>query len=137
MNVCPNCTRYGESTPSPRRREEHPLVARRLEKRQKRMRTRDVFEKASAESLVLDYPDRIRRARERRNLSQKELGKAINEKWSVINKLETGDLRPSDSLVLKLEKKLDIKLREKVEDIHVRKQDETPTMTLADLLKEE
>lgn len=101
------------------------------------MRTRDVFEKASAESLVLDYPDRIRRARERRNLSQKELGKAINEKWSVINKLETGDLRPSDSLVLKLEKKLDIKLREKVEDIHVRKQGETPTMTLADLLKEE
>lgn len=137
MNVCPNCARYGESTPSPRRREEHPLVARRLEKRQKRMRTRDVFEKASAESLVLDYPDRIRRARERRNLSQKELGKAINEKWSVINKLETGDLRPSDSLVLKLEKKLDIKLREKVEDIHVRKQGETPTMTLADLLKEE
>jgi putative transcription factor len=101
------------------------------------MRTKDVFEKVSPESLVLDYPDRIKRARERMNLSQKELGKAINEKWSVINKLETGDLRPSDSLVLKLEKKLDIKLRGKVEDVHLKKQDETPSMTLADLLKEE
>lgn len=137
LNVCPNCARYGESTPTPQRREEHPIVARRLEKRQKRMRTRDVFKETSPETLVLDYPDRIKRARERMNLSQKELGKAINEKWSVINKLETGDLRPSDTLVLKLEKKLDIKLREKVEDVHLKKQDETPTMTLADLLKEE
>lgn len=137
MNVCSNCAKFGEGAPSAKKMEEHPLVARRLEIRQKRMRTRDVFEKASAEDLVLDYPDRIRSAREKRNISQKELARSLNEKWSIINKLEAGDIRPTDSLVLKLERALNIKLREKVEKVLVEKQDHTPSMTLADLLKEE
>lgn len=101
------------------------------------MRTRDVFKGASAEALAADYPVRIRSAREKRNLSQKELAASINEKWSIINKLEAGDMRPSDSLVSKLERALDIKLREKVEDVHIKKQDGAQAMTLADLLKEE
>lgn len=112
-------------------------MARRLERRQKRMSPRDIFEKALAEDLVIDYPERIRRARERKNLSQKELANSINEKWSIINKLETGDMRPSDSLVSKLERALNIRLKGKVEDVHVKRQEDAPSMTLADLLKEE
>lgn len=101
------------------------------------MRTRDVFKGASAEALAVDYPARIRSAREKRNLSQKELAASINEKWSIINKLEAEDMRPSDSLVAKLERALDIKLREKVEEVQIKKQDGAQAMTLADMLKEE
>lgn len=101
------------------------------------MRTRDVFKGASAEAMAADYPARIRSAREKRNLSQKELAASINEKWSIINKLEAGDMRPSDSLVSKLERALDIKLREKVEEVQIKKQDGAQAMTLADMLKEE
>ena len=50
---------------------------------------------------------------------------------------EQGDMRPSDSLVTKLERALDIKLREKVEEVHIKKQDDAQSMTLADLLGEE
>ena len=137
MNVCSNCAKFGESGPSKTKPKEPPTVARRLEQRQMRMRTRDVFRGASAEALAADYPVRIRSAREKRNLSQKELAASVNEKWSIINKLETGDMRPSDSLVTKLERALDIKLREKVEEVHIKKQDDAQSMTLADLLKEE
>ncbi|MFQ6128100.1 MAG: multiprotein bridging factor aMBF1 [Thermoplasmata archaeon] len=137
LNVCSNCAKFGEGAPSTRKRKEPSIVARRLERRQKRMRMKDVYEKASSEDLVVDYPDRIRKAREKRNLSQKELASVINEKWSVVNKLETGDMRPSDSLVLKLEKTLNIKLKEKVQEAHIKKRGETLSMTLADLLKED
>ncbi|MCJ2512319.1 MAG: multiprotein bridging factor aMBF1 [Candidatus Thermoplasmatota archaeon] len=137
LSVCSSCMKFGESGPSKRETKEPPTVARRLERRQRRMRTRDVFKGASAEALAADYPVRIRSAREKINLSQKELAVSINEKWSIINKLEAGDMRPSDSLVSKLERALDIKLREKVEEVHIKKQDGAQAMTLADLLKEE
>lgn len=137
MNVCSNCAKFGESGPSKTKPKEPPTVARRLEQRQMRMRTRDVFRGASAEALAADYPVRIRSAREKRNLSQKELAASINEKLSIVNKLEAGDMRPSDALVSKLERALEIKLREKVEDVHVKKQDDAQSMTLLDLLGEE
>jgi uncharacterized protein (TIGR00270 family) len=101
------------------------------------MRSRDVFSGTSGEALAADYPVRIRSARERKKLSQKELAANINEKWSIINKLETGDMRPSDALAAKLERALDISLREKLDEVHVKKKDDVQPMTLADLLGEE
>jgi putative transcription factor len=137
LSVCSSCAKFGESGPTKRETKEPPTVARRLERREKRMRTRDVYKGASAEALAADYPARIRSAREKRNLSQKELAASVNEKLSIINKLEAGDMRPSDALVAKLERALDIKLREKVDEVHIKKQDGAQSMTLADLLEEE
>ena len=73
LNVCSSCAKFGESGPTKRETKEPPTVARRLERRERRMRTRDVYKGASAEALAADYPARIRSAREKRNLSQKEL----------------------------------------------------------------
>jgi uncharacterized protein (TIGR00270 family) len=101
------------------------------------MQSRDVLSRTSREALVVDYPVRIRSAREKKKLSQKELAASINEKWSIINKLETGDMRPSDSLTAKLERALNISLKEKLEDVQVEKKDDVRGMTLADLLGEE
>jgi putative transcription factor len=73
-------------------------------------RRRDMFD--DMDEVVQDYDERIRSARESRGLSQEELAKQLNEKASLIRKLERGDVLPSDSVQRKLEKELDISLTE-------------------------
>jgi putative transcription factor len=70
------------------------------------------------ESFMLrkDYNVVIKRAREKLGMSQEELGKKIGEKPSVISLLETGRLKPSDSLARKLEHALKVDLFELVEE---------------------
>jgi putative transcription factor len=62
------------------------------------------------DEIATDYDDRIRNARESAGLSQEELAKELNEKASLIRKLEHGDTLPSDEVQTKLEKELDITL---------------------------
>jgi len=60
--------------------------------------------------LAQDYDELIRQAREKKGLSQAELAKELNEKASLIRKLERGDTLPSDSVQTKLERNLGIDL---------------------------
>jgi putative transcription factor len=64
------------------------------------------------DELAQDYDERIRTARERAKLSQEDLAKELNEKASLIRKLEHGDTLPSDEVQRKLERELDIDLTE-------------------------
>ena len=64
------------------------------------------------DEVVQDYDDRIRSAREGSNLTQEELAGELNEKASLIRKLERGDILPSDDVREKLERKLGISLTE-------------------------
>jgi putative transcription factor len=69
---------------------------------------RDMFDEM--DTLVDDYDQRIREARESRGQSQEELAKDLNEKASLIRKLERGDVLPSDDVQRKLERALGIDL---------------------------
>jgi putative transcription factor len=62
------------------------------------------------DELAQDYDDRIRGARESAGLSQEDLADDLNEKASLIRKLERGDMLPSDDVQSKLERALDISL---------------------------
>jgi len=62
------------------------------------------------DELAPDYDQRIRQARESAGLSQEELAKELNEKASLIRKLEHGDVLPSDDVQKKLERRLSISL---------------------------
>lgn len=73
-------------------------------------RKRDMFDQM--DEVAQDYDTRIREARESRGLSQEELARELNEKASLIRKLERGDVLPSDGVQRKLEKELDISLVE-------------------------
>ncbi len=64
------------------------------------------------DEVAQDYDDRIRNAREGSNLTQEELAGELNEKASLIRKLERGDILPSDDVRKKLERKLGISLTE-------------------------
>ena len=71
-------------------------------------RSSDMFD--DIEELAQDYDERIRNAREGAGLSQEDLAKQLNEKASLIRKLEHGDTLPSDDVQSKLERALDIDL---------------------------
>jgi putative transcription factor len=60
--------------------------------------------------LVHDFSAKIRHAREEMGLTCEELGKRINEKVSVLKKVEAGKMVPDNKLVAKLEHALRIKL---------------------------
>lgn len=62
------------------------------------------------EELATDYDERVRNARERAGLSQDELAQQLNEKSSLIRKIEQGDTLPTDDIQAKLERNLDIDL---------------------------
>lgn len=111
LKVCPDCAKFGMQqvargggqAPTP------DVIVDRLKKRESRMKSRDVYSQDTGE-LASDYPQRIRQARSRTGLSQDELGQKINEKKSIISKLETGDITPDKKLSVKLEKALEISL---------------------------
>mgnify|MGYP002278007000 CR=1 FL=1 len=97
-------------------------------------RRRDMFD--DMETVTGDYDDRIRKARESAGLSQEDLASDINEKASVIRKLERGDILPSDGVQQKLEKKLGISLveGESVDDADW-ESSSSGSMTLGDVVK--
>jgi putative transcription factor len=62
------------------------------------------------DELAQDYDAIIREAREQAGLSQEDLAKDLNEKASLIRKLEQGEMLPTDEMQTKLERSLDIDL---------------------------
>ena len=62
------------------------------------------------QEIIEDFSTKIRQAREKLGLTHEDLGKKINEKSSVIGKLETGKMSPDNILAAKLEHALKIKL---------------------------
>ncbi|ELY78085.1 XRE family transcriptional regulator [Natrinema pellirubrum DSM 15624] len=62
------------------------------------------------DELATDYDDRVRNARESKGLSQSELANELNEKASLIRKIERGDTLPSDRVQSELESFLEINL---------------------------
>lgn len=89
------------------------------------------------DTLAQDYNERLRNAREDRGLSQEELAKKLNEKASVIRKLEHGDVLPSDEVQKKLERELDISLTDEVgnEDSEWSSDAASDGYTLGDVVK--
>ncbi|RLF97355.1 TIGR00270 family protein, partial [Thermococci archaeon] len=85
---------------------------------------------------VPDYSKIIKNARENRKLSQKDLAFKINEKESVIHRLETESMSPSYTLAKKLEKALEIKIIDKISEVEIPKLDtDSKNLTIGDIIK--
>ncbi len=82
------------------------------------------------DELVENYHMIIRREREKRGWSQEDLAKKIQEKVSLIRKIENAEITPEPEVIEKLERVLEVKLRERVEEVKVetKKIDLTPTL---------
>lgn len=60
--------------------------------------------------LVDDYGIKVKNAREKRDWTQDDLGKLVNETHSMIHRIELGKLEPTAHLARKLESKLGIRI---------------------------
>ena len=69
---------------------------------------RDIMAKNEKE-LALDFHQRIRSAREKRDWDQREFARRMNERLNSVQRVENGN-RPSDDLIKKIEKVLSIEL---------------------------
>ncbi len=65
--------------------------------------------------LVDGYEKAIQRERTARNWKQEELARKINEPESLVNKIESGKITPSEKVSRKLEKILGVSILERVE----------------------
>ena len=89
--------------------------------------------------LVEDFRTKVRKAREKLGLSHEELGKKLNEKVSLLRKIETGKMTPDNKLTAALEHVLKVKLimsakDEKVPQLKVSKKS-SRELTLGDLIQ--
>ena len=99
LNVCEACGRFGKMLRKPVFRAPAPksAVPRAPE---------------PVEVVVSDYAVKIRTAREKSGMTQKEFALKLNEKESIIHKLENGLFVPPIDMAKKLERLLRIKLVE-------------------------
>jgi putative transcription factor len=65
-------------------------------------------------TLAPDYDSRVRNARENTGTTQEELADELNEKLSLIRKIERGEMRPDEDVRTKLESELGVSLTEEV-----------------------
>tara|TARA_Y100000310_G_scaffold212686_1_gene213557 strand:+ start:186 stop:647 length:462 start_codon:yes stop_codon:yes gene_type:complete len=88
------------------------------------------------ELLVENFNDLIKNSRESQGMTQKEFAKKINEKESIVHKIETGSIKPSIQIARKLEKTLNIKLIEKYQEEYKSTETKEPEdLTIGDLIK--
>ena len=123
LNVCENCSKYGKII---EKVEKEPVKSKIIK--------RKIDE--PNDFIVDGYFKIIKEAREKKNLTQKELAMKINEKESVIEKIEQGKMEPDIFFAKKLGNFLNIKLIEKIEikeGVNINFKDKG--MTIGDLLK--
>jgi putative transcription factor len=77
----------------------------------RRLEERDLYQEIGEMELAPDWNKRIRAAREAHLWTPEDLSKKLNEKKSVVLKIESGSFRPPDALVRKIEHLLKVKLR--------------------------
>ena len=125
LNLCSNCAKFGDSyKPSNRSDDGHyasgggnmSVIEERLERRERRMQTRDIYAANGGVELIDNYGAVVRKARLKTGMTEEQFAKPINEKKGTILKIEAQSLIPDDKLISKLEKALGIKLKEAVQE---------------------
>ena len=114
MVVCEECSTLGkiQKTP-PKPKFQQNKKGKKNTKPKKNYRRND----EPTEELIENFNSAIRKARESRNWTREDLGKKINERVSVINRIESGKMTPDIKLTKKFEDALDIKLLENVSEV--------------------
>ena len=139
LTVCVECSKYGRVIT----REEADVALNAAAKSSAPVAIHIQKKKPEArveltQEMVEGYPNKIRQAREKLGLSHEDLGKKINEKESVLRKLETGKMAPNNMLVTKLEHVLKIKLLAPISEDKVPQVQTSKTageLTLGDLMQ--
>jgi putative transcription factor len=137
MVLCEKCASHGESyfQPITLSKQGKPTKLKAVNKA-KASKTPVINEEYLKLEVTSDYFTKIKSAREKIGLTQEEFAKKLNEKLSVIQKIEVGKIIPDINLARKIENLLKIKLLIPAqEEKGSCKTVEKPTLTLGDLAK--
>ena len=126
LSVCHDCSKFGKVV---------GIVKEETSKKIKKDADKEP-KKEILEVVVEDFADRIKNKREQLGLTQKDFAKKLNEKESVVHKIETGNFVPPLGLARKLERFLYIKLVEEHEEKHEKSiKAKMDGFTIGDLIK--
>jgi putative transcription factor len=110
MLACGECAKLGSVYFEAKNEPLMKKVTRRLPKPVLPTRRQPALSETETTELVENFSGKIRQAREKMGLTLEEFGKKINEKASVLRKIETGKMTPDNILSEKLEHALHMKL---------------------------
>jgi putative transcription factor len=116
LRVCRTCSRYGavvvDDPSAQARRSPVSLVSEQSQQAKARQRLYERMDQELEEGLGIaeDYGRKIKEARERAGLKQEDLAKLINEKHSILRKIENEEIIPTDEVRAKLERVLKLSL---------------------------
>jgi putative transcription factor len=123
LEVCENCLNFGENLG-----EVQPLEIK------VPMKTK--LEIKEEETVFVDnYGELVVESRKKMNLSREEFAKKINERESLIKRIESEKMRPDDRLTEKIERFLRIKLKQPFESKHLEKKSFKGELTLGDVVE--
>lgn len=127
LSLCKDCSRFGKVVGTV-----HQQNGAIPEKKSRQEESPEFLQ-----MIAEDYAEKIRKKRESMGLNQKELAEKLNEKESVVQKIESGHLEPPIELAKKIETLLNLKIIEQYEDKHEKQKQKTSseTFTIGDFIK--
>jgi putative transcription factor len=137
LYACSRCAELGkpvqhtkkpsfDSTTSPKRR---PIyIDREIRRGPPRPKQRELVP-------VEDFSKLIRKAREQRGMAQKDVARELNERTSVITKVESGKMAPTINLARKLERLFKLTLLEEAESVDLSPVPSQSSATLGDVVQ--
>ena len=115
LNVCHECSKLGKV-----------IDVIRQDNMKMEVQRNEYSTPETMQIIVTDYAEKIKRKREILGLKQEDFAKKINEKESLIQKIESGHFEPSIVLAKKIGNFLKIKL---IEDYQEEQEKQTKTKT--------
>jgi len=110
ITVCQACAKHGKKIYIPQ-------ISK--PKQKKSLQTKSTFKKLELDDgleIVSDYHHKIRKARQSLSLNQDHFAQKLNEKPSLMRRIEAGKVEPTIKLAKKIERVYNIKLLKKIDD---------------------
>lgn len=128
LTVCQECGKFGKVLGRVKTTEE---IKKALAPKKEKIKEEGIEEK-----VVENFEEKIKKARERSGLSQEDFARFLNEKISVVQKWESGGLKPGIERAKEIGRALGMKLVEVVEEEKVElKGVKTGELTLGEAIK--
>lgn len=139
LSVCPACAKHGK--PVTKSKPQRASTSSRTSPQRSSFTPRPSSQPRrsggfkDSKELVGDYAEKLRLARQKMKLTQKDVSIQTKISVSELQSIETGKMRPSDDLIGRLERFFKIKLTEEVKAYGTKDQKKGPAFqTLGDIV---